>query len=208
MIIQLSEDKQDRQQQEDRLIACGVKWTKIGLSTEPVDMDSAIEAIKKAYKCAGLKKGPSVFLGPFDNPVECAKFQVMFKRLPEDTELKDLRTFQIPAGEEFTAEELYAAIDEQVYGCHESSWLAFYDFIKEEYNAVELEALEGLNEVAQNIGWWAPYDKVAFIQNRPEEIHLNDKGELHNENGPAIKWRGEDRLYDVYAVNGELQPPK
>lgn len=195
-------------EQRDKLIDYGLKWTKIGLSTEEVDMPLAIEAIKKAYKYAGLKKGPSIFLGPFDNPVECAKLQVMFKRLPANTELKDLRSFQIPEGTEFTADEIYEAIEDQVYGFGEAGWLGYYDFILNEFAVNELDALDGLNEVAEQVGWWAPYDKVAFIQNRPLEIHLNSKGELHNENGPAIKWRGVDRSYDVYAVDGKLLPPR
>jgi hypothetical protein len=195
-------------EQQDKLIDYGLKWTRIGLSTESVDMPIAMEAIKKAYKYAGLKTGPKVFLGPFDNPVECAKAQVVFKKLPEDTVLSDLRNLELIAGQEFTAEELYAAINEQTYGCHEASWLGYYEFLKNELDVIELGALDGLNDVAENVGWWAAYDKVAFIQNRPEEIHLNEKGELHNENGPAIKWRGKDRAYDVYAINGVLQAPK
>jgi hypothetical protein len=149
-----------------------------------------------------------VFLGPFNNPVECAKAQIMFKRLPVDTNLADLRNLDFPAGEEFLAEDLYAAIDEQVYGSQEASWLGYYEFIRNEFAVLDLVQLEGLNEVAETVGWWAPYDKVAFIQDRPLEIHLDAEGLLHNENGPALKWRGEDRSYDIWAIHGELQPPR
>jgi hypothetical protein len=201
MITELTKD------QTDKLIDYGLKWTKIGLSTEPVIMVEAMEAIKAAYKDAGLAEPPKSFLGPFNNPVECAKAQVIFKRLPEDTDLAKLEYLDIPEGAEFTSEELYGAIEEQVYGFHEASWLGYCDFVKEECNVPELASLNSLMHLAGVVGWWAPYDKVAFIQHRPLEVHLNEAGELHNENGPAIKWRGEDRSFDVYALNGEVQAP-
>lgn len=194
-------------EQTDRLIDYGRKWTNIGLSTEPVNMVEAMEAIKAAYKDAGLAEPPKSFLGPFNNPVECAKAQVMFKRLPEDTDLSNFEHLDIPEGAEFTAEELYEAIDEQVYGFHEASWLGYCEFVKDEFDVPELASLNSLMHLATVMGWWAPYDKVAFVQHRPLEVHLNEAGELHNENGPAIKWRGEDRSFDVYCINGEVQPP-
>jgi hypothetical protein len=195
-------------EQEDKIIDYGLKWTQIGLNTDPVDVTLAMEAIKQAYESAGLRTGPKAYLGPFNNPVECAKAQVMVKRLPRATDFSQLRNIDIPAGTEFTAEELYTALDEQVFGYQEASWLGYYEFIKNEFGISELDHLDGLEQVAENIGWWAAYDQVAFFQQRPEEIHLNDKGELHNENGPAVKWRGTDRTYDVWAINGEVQEPR
>jgi hypothetical protein len=194
-------------EQTDKLIDYGLKWTKIGLSTDPVNMVEAMEAIKAVYKDAGLAEPPKSFLGPFNNPVECAKAQVIFKRLPEDTDLSKLEYLDIPEGAEFTAEELYRAIDEQVYGFHEASWLGYCAFLKDELGIPELASLDSLMHLAGVMGWWAPYDKVAFVQHRPLEVHLNEKGELHNENGPAVKWRGDDRSFDIYCLNGEVQPP-
>jgi hypothetical protein len=201
MITELSKE------QTDKLIDYGLKWTKIGLSTEPVNMVEAMEAIKAVYKDVGLSEPPRSFLGPFNNPVECAKAQVIFKRLPEGTDLSKLEYLDIPEGSEFTADELYQAIDEQVYGFHESSWLGYCEFLKDEFDIPELASLNSLMHLASVVGWWAPYDKVAFVQHRPLEVHLNEKGELHNENGPALKWRGDDRSFDVYCINGEVQPP-
>jgi hypothetical protein len=195
-------------EQKDKLIDYGLKWTSVGLSTEPVSLPIAIEAVKNAYRYAGVKPIPKIYLGPFDNPVDCAKAQIMFKRMPADTDLSKLKYIDIPEGEEFTAEELYDAIEDQVYGFHESSWLCYYEFIKNELDVPELEALDGLMDAAEELGWWAPYDKVVFIQNRPAEIHLDEEGRLHNDNGPALKWRGDNRAYDIYAIHGELQPSK
>lgn len=199
MISELSKE------QKAKIIDHGLKWTRIGLSTEPVDMANAMMAIKEAYSCAGLKP-PKAFLGPFNNPVECAKAQVMLKRMGDDVDFAKLKEVTIPVGTEFTSEELYAAIAEQTYGFCEASWLCLYDFYKE-LEVDGLEKIKGLVEVAKHCGWWVPYNKVALVQHRPAEIHLDANGHLHNENGPAIKWRGEDRTYDIFAIHGEVQPP-
>jgi hypothetical protein len=200
MITGLSE------KQVDSLIDYGKRWTDIGLSTEPVDIFKAMDAIKLAYKQAGLKS-PKIFLGPFNNPVECAKAQITVKKMPKDTDWEKLNVLDITEGTEFTPEEIEQAISEQMYGYHDAAWLGYYDFIKDAFEVFELDTLTGMMDVAKNVGWWAAYDKVAFIQDRPQEIHFDENGELHNENGPAIKWSGEDRSYDIYCVHGELQPP-
>jgi hypothetical protein len=200
MISELTE------KQKNKLIDYGLKWTKIGLSTEPVDIEKAQMAICKAYHYAGLKP-PTIQVGPFNNPLDCAKAQVVVKNLPKDTNLKDLKEFEILPGQEFDPEEIVKALDEQIYGFNEASWLGYYEFLQNEFDVIEIESFRGLMELSKHIGWWAPYDKCAFIQERPLEIHFDEKGELHNEHGPAIKWRGEDRSMDVYVIHGELQPP-
>jgi hypothetical protein len=193
-------------EEKDKLVDYGLKWSQIGLSTEEVDVTAAMEAIVKAYIFSGIKP-PTAMLGPFDNPVECAKAQIMVKRLPDDTDFEKLTNIEIPEGTEFQSEELYEAISEQMYGFQDASWLCLFDYMREVLDLQELESFKGLIEVAKNVGWWAAYDKVAFFQHRPLEIHFNEQGKLHNSDGPAIKWRGEDRSYDIYAIDGEIQLP-
>ena len=192
--------------QTDSLIDYGKKWTSVGLSTDPVDIFKAIDAIKSAYSWAGAKS-PKIFLGPFNNPIECAKAQIVIKRMPKDTDFAKLEVLDIIEGTEFSPEEIAENIAEQSYGYHDAEWLGYYEYIRDVFEIEELESFEGMMEVANNVGWWAAYDKVAFIQDRPEEIHFDENGELHNDKGPAIKWRGEDRSYDIYCTHGELQPP-
>ena len=187
-------------EQEDLIPVYRDRWLAIGLCTDPVDMSLAVPAVKKCYECAGLP-APTAFFGPYNNPIECAKAQAWVKRLPEDTDLTKLDKLEIPEGTEFTVQEISTAISEQVYGYNEASWLAFYAFFKEAVGVPKLESIEGLIEAAKNIGWWAPYDKVAFIQHRPEEIHIeNDR--LHCATGPAIKFRGDDTSCNIWRWKG------
>jgi hypothetical protein len=194
------------QAQQNKLIENGLKWTKIGMSTDEIDMTKAVQAIKKAYIAVGLK-APDVFFGPFNNPVDCAKAQIAVKRL-NTSQFDTLEILDIPAGTAFTAEEIIDAISEQTYGYNEAEWLGYYDFFKSVIGVEELEPLEGIMSVAHEVGWYAPYDKCVFIQHKPLEIHMNEKGLLHNEFGPAVKWRGEDRSFDIWAIDGKIQPPK
>lgn len=196
-----------KNEQIDKLIDFGNKWTCVGLSTEPVDIFRAMDAVKLAYKYAGLNP-PKIFLGPFHNPIECAKAQIVVKKLPKDTDWEKIEVLDIMEGTEFTLEEIEDAVSEQLHGYHDSEWLCYYDFIRNIHEDLyELDTLKGMMDVAKNVGWWAAYDKVAFIQDRPLELHFDENGELHNADGPAIKWRGEDRGYDIYCIHGELQPP-
>jgi hypothetical protein len=189
---------------EDKLIDYGIKWLETGTSTEPVEMPSASKAIRELYEAAGLV-APVVFFGPFDNPVECAKAQVLVKRMHPNTDLTKIDILEIPQGTTFSTEDLYDAITEQLYGFCDSSWMCYFRFMEKELGVDFEKKLDVVEEVVKNVGWWAAYDKAAFIQHRPEEIHLKD-GKLHSEDGPAIRWRGEDRSWDVYAVNGEIIP--
>lgn len=200
MIAELNE------KQKNKLIDCGLKWTKIGLSTEPIDVKRAVKAIQSVYHYAGLKQ-PLVHVGPFDNPLDCAKAQVRVKKLPKDTDLKNLGELEILPGDVFDADDILEALEEQVFGFNEAHWLGYYEFLHNEFDVVEIETFKGLMDAAQHVGWWAPYDKCIFLQERPLEIHFDEHGELHNDNGPAIKWRGDNRGMDIYVVHGELQPP-
>ena len=192
--------------QKNKLIDYGLRWTKTGLSTEPIDIKKAHEAIYKVYYYAGLK-APAVHVGPFNNPLDCAKAQVIVKNLPEDTDILKLTELEILPGQEFDPEQILTALSEQVYGFNEAYWLGYYDFLHKEFDIPEIETFGGLMELSKHVGWWAPYDKCVFLQERPLEIHFDEKGELHNDNGPAVKWRGEDRSMDIYCIHGELQPP-
>lgn len=190
------------EQETNLLIDCGLTWQRIGLSTKPVDMQRAVKAIRKAYKYAGLLQ-PRVFLGPFNNPIECAKIQALVKRLPENIDVETLQNLKVEKDDAFTEQELLECLNEQLYGCMDADWICSFDYINKLTNNALIE-VEGLVEVTQECGWWAAYENIVFIQDRPLEIHLNDKGELHNENGPAIKWRDDDRSLDIYAVDGKV----
>lgn len=187
------------------LIDYGLKWSKIGLSTEKLNLNKAIKAIQMAYDLAGLDV-PHIFLGPFETPLICARAQIIVKQTKETVNITDI-DFDVELSKgNFSEKDIAQALNEQLFGSFDACWLGSYDYI----NKLETDALieiKGLVEVAKECFWWAPYDRVVFLQEKPLEIHLNAKGELHNDKGPAIKWRGNNSASDIYAINGKPVKP-
>jgi len=92
------------------------------------------------------------------------------------------------------------SISNQIYGSQEY-WLSYYDYFMKECG-LDLNLVEPLIALSKVCGWWTPLSNVAIIQHRAEEIHRDNENRLHNENGPAVKFRGENNASNVYAVHG------
>lgn len=75
----------------------------------------------------------------------------------------------------------------EIYGQNET-WLCFYEFM-EWAGCGGLEQTHGLQELANYAGWWIPYDNIAVVSDRPNELHLDNEGRLHNHSGVAISFR-------------------
>ena len=96
-------------------------------------------------------------------------------------------------------EQVRAQVGAQVGGCHAAGWFSFYSFFLEVLELKCCEPLAPLMDLAENCGWWAPYEGVAILQEKPKSIHMVD-GKLHNPLGPSITYRSG--LLDVYSLYG------
>jgi len=86
------------------------------------------------------------------------------------------------------------------YGEHDSGWLSFYDFFREVCDLKqETKKLNGLFKIAQNAGWYLPYNNICWITERHNKLFLNKRGQLHNENGMALQYPDG---WGIYALNG------
>lgn len=63
--------------------------------------------------------------------------------------------------------------------------------------------LEASWSIARSAGLWWPFANVAFLTDRPSEIHVNAQTVLHREDGPAVVYRDG---WSVYAWNGKRVP--
>ena len=52
----------------------------------------------------------------------------------------------------------------------------------------DVPGLDGLKRVAEQAGWWWPYERVAIVTERPVELHFDDLGRLHRADGPALSY--------------------
>lgn len=184
------------------------KWIDIGLNTEPTDMIESVKFIKDAYKKVNIPV-PKYFIGPVSNPYEAAVAEAIIGyHVKNKTEFKssaDLNTTVLKQVDDFINDESdlkinNISISNQIYG-NQEYWLSYYDYFQNECS-LDLNIIDPLIGLSKVCGWWTPLSNVVIIQHRPEEIHRDNEGRLHNENGPAVKFRGKNSTSDVYSVHG------
>jgi len=103
---------------------------------------------------------------------------------------------------------LYQASDQLnnfCYGNNDAHWLGFYEYFKDVCNLIEeTKMLEGLWLAAKSMHWYLPYKNICIVSNRPEHISFNSNNKLHNDMGPAIRYRDG---FSIYANNGAVIEP-
>lgn len=105
------------------------------------------------------------------------------------------------------------APDNALYGCHDISWLIYFDFFKNECGLKkEVEGAEALFELAKHVSWlWISSD-TTVVTRKPVEIHCvaGDKTVpgidmpifmLHNTEGPAILYADG---WGVFCIDGQV----
>lgn len=192
-------------EQSAKLADYAAKWIKIGLSTDPVDMIETVKYIKDAYRVVGQAE-PSYFIGPVAGPYEAAVAEALVVQHSKNkTKFKSARDLneriQREVAEYVSSQKknLKLSINSQIYGFQEY-WLSYYDFFMTECG-IDLEKIKPLMSLANHCGWWTPMTDVAIVQNRPVEIHRDDRNRLHCTTGPAVKYT-DNSMSNVYAVHG------
>ena len=166
-------------EQEAQLEVYANKWLEIGLCTDPVDFEAAKAATIKAYRNVGLTT-PTQF-HVVDSPNAAID---LIQKLDPKKSKKDI-------------------FNEMGYGCHDASWLGFYEYFKDVVKLDNLEKIDGLIELAKSCGWYNMYEDVVVFQHRPCQIKFDNEKRLHNDTGAAILYR--DGLAD-YAWHGTVIP--
>jgi hypothetical protein len=158
--------------QEKQLDVYRDKWIKIGLSCEPCNFEESKKYAIIAYEAAGLEPPKDFY--HVKGPKECIE---LLQTL--DKEVKSSRECSF------------------IYGSHDASWLAFYDYCHEVLG-IDCSPVEGVSGVAKNCGWWVAYDDFVIFQDRHCVLKTNDVG-LHCEDGPAVEYPDG---FKVWAING------
>jgi hypothetical protein len=95
---------------------------------------------------------------------------------------------------------------EQSFGAVFEYWVPFYKYFKQE-GYIDNHKMNQWMEFLLKGVWSAQfYDKYIFMTQLPEYTKLNAQERLHNEEGPAIKWRDGFNFYfiDSVAFNKKL----
>lgn len=158
--------------QESQLSVFYEKWLKIGLATGPAHKTNCIKYARIAYQKVGL-----------DPPT-----QFIFAKSPIDA---------ISKISKITGESGKEILKNQMYGNHDSYWLSSYDFFLNVVGITDCSQIEGLIGIAENCGWWNAYDNFVVFQDRPSSILRNSRGDLHNEDGPALSYSDGFQLWYI-----------
>lgn len=153
------------------------KWEAIGTCTDPIDFELAKEAAKLAYKISG-EKVPTQFY---------------YAKGPTDA----IRIIQ-EIDPSMSSRQIYS---DMLFGYSEAYWLAFYDFVSQNYDVNYNGELDGLIALAKTSGWLNVYEDVVVIQDRPEIIKFDEENRLHGQTGPAIRFRDGFEIYVWHGVN-------
>ena len=62
------------------------------------------------------------------------------------------------------------------------------------------DALDDHIAICRSIGWWYPYADTCIMTDRPETIRLDNDGWLHNEPGPALRYRDGCSVWSLHGV--------
>jgi hypothetical protein len=73
------------------------------------------------------------------------------------------------------------------HGQHNAAWLPLFEPYRPKLAAGPI--LAALTAVAEQVHWWWPFENVAILCERPTELHLDERGRLHNGDGPALAYR-------------------
>jgi hypothetical protein len=93
------------------------------------------------------------------------------------------------------------AVEDSGYGQHDASWLALYDFFRNELNLTDqTEKLNGLTELAKNAGWFLPHKNICWVSERHCLLNRDENGRLHSLSQPAVLYPDGWAIYAVHGV--------
>jgi hypothetical protein len=180
-------------EQEAKIQAYSEKWKKIGTSCEPCNFEKCKEFAVLTYQQADLEPPTEFYL--CDSPIQAANLAADLKIKKGAIDVNNPN---------FNRKELVKeCYDEQIYGFHEASWLAYYDFMLNEMGVEEARKLTGLMGMAENCGWWAPYASVSIFQHRPVICKFDENEKLHCEDGPAVLYQDGTSIYMIHGKKVE-----
>ncbi len=92
------------------------------------------------------------------------------------------------------------------FGNYWTWWVGFYDFILNELFQDKIPYYQDFKSYInclQNVHIFIPYEDIVFISDYPEEIKLNNQGQLHDFDKPAMRYTDG---YSLFYINGQKMP--
>lgn len=198
------------QEQEDQLIPHRDKWIGIGLSTEKANRKLAEEGVKEAYIQADVT--PTDLFIWADSPMTGVYLAALLQTYPSKlnfirhrmaelvgksfSEIKDYFAAEIEGYDKAVVKkEMHSQFNQAGYGQHGAGWLSFYDFFRVHCELECCDKITGLVKIAENAGWFWPFDEVCVITERPNLLKRDKENRLHCPDGPALSYPDGFALY-------------
>jgi hypothetical protein len=93
-----------------------------------------------------------------------------------------------------------------LWGSQDLYWIGLFLFaetIGVKYTKEQSRLLDINYRISSECEWWWPYEGICFVSQKPEYVNFNDRGLLHGEDNPAVKYADG---YSLYAWNGTTVP--
>ena len=188
------------------------KWLEIGLSTEPADFDAATEAALKAYKLCNLNppmvilRMGSPYAATFGGIIAWAYLREFAKHAPikVESQVESQVWSQVESQVRLHVEsqvesQVLSQVESPVWsvigndrgGAFWASWCGYVTFMRDVlgWQDPALERFEIDEALTKSCGWVWWHENVLAISDRPESLHRDDQGRLHNTSGPSIRYR-------------------
>jgi hypothetical protein len=183
-------------EQEAAMPVYRARFIGIGHSTVPGDHRLAEEAIDEIYTQEGLTPPKEkVWVG---SPYAGAKLAAYLEKIKEGHP----RDPDNPPT--LSKQDIYNQLNRCGYGQHDVSWIAFYQFFYHECGIEKGGKTTPFVKLAENAGWWWPYQYLVIITEKMQELHLNERGRLHKDRAPALVYPDG---FSIYALNGVVFAP-
>lgn len=177
-------EKKDAEITDGMLTAVADKWIEIGLAVKELDQEKAKEVLSEMYKAAGMSTPEFRFYrSPNEICTEGAKLEAPDESDSErNSRVRDL-------------------ISSCIYGQHDGDALSRADALRNLYDLKEeTEEAVPYMEAAPHLHWVLPFENVCLVSDFPEFVKLDDEGNLHADDGPAMRYRDGMELHYLWGV--------
>lgn len=148
-------------------------WINVGISTTRSKRSIVEQNALKLYENAGMS--PPKEFHWFNSPFECINF---IKTKDPKSTFKNIS-------------------NEAMYGNHDASWLAFYEFFTK-CDSVKIDSIDLIVphiNIARECNWWWAYDKMCVFSEKPIELFRDLEGRLHHDEKMSVKYADGWGLY-------------
>ena len=231
-------------EQHAELPAFRERWRAVGLSTSPINEESARSAVRILYQAGGCEPPKAVIT--LASPMACLIARGICERLLNEKlrgQLGDQLWDQLRGqlgdqlGDQLWDQlrgqlrgqlwdqlrgqlggqlggQLWDQLRGQLYvdpyfiGGQDAYWLSFAEFgekIGARYSARTKEFFEAYRGYALTCGWMFAFKPMAFVSDRPAEIHFDAQRRLHSPDGMAVRFRDG---WGVHAWHGLRVPAR